>query len=1181
MRKKRKSEIISLISILLIVLILAVPFVSAGWFGDFLKNLFGKSGNLNEDIGNGELASLSGLSEISNCFDSGQNPIPLCTCNDLNQVRNNLGASYILMNDIDCSGFGNFVPIGSSSNYFAGIFNGNGHLIKDLYIHGEHYLGLFSSTSSSSQIKNFGLENVDVSGGNFVGALVGVNRGSISQVFVSGKIVATLTAGGLVGLGAAGGIVSDCYSMADVTGSYKVGGILGYTLSPGTDILRCYSTGKIITTNREVGGLVGFMTSELRSSYSVGEVYGTSAGGLVGICSGCFPQNNYWYDVSGDSAIYGDSNGILSLTKAGSISDFYNKNYGVYTNPPSWDFVNVWRERDNDFPIFQWQCVADCVGKECGDDGCGGSCGTCNTGYSCNAEGICILDCIPQTCQDLGKECEVWDDGCGGSVDCDGCGAGKNCNNGVCESICVPDCEGKQCGEDGCGGSCGVCEDGESCHFNGHCIVLNSLVAYYNFEGNADDVSGNGNNGINYGADFVNGKSGQSASFEEFDSIFVSYDDTFDITDEITLSAWVYVNENTLDSHDGLIYKPHPLDPGQLTSYGLFTEWSTTKPYFRITTETSGLDLIASSDLELNQWHHVLGTYDSDGEMKLYIDGVLDKSRVSDGLILSSTTPLIIGSKGDWYFKGMLDEVKIWNYALSEEEVEEEYWSLCIPQTCQDLGKECGVWDDGCGGSVDCDGCGAGKNCNNGVCKTPIAYYNFEGNADDVSGNGNNGNRDGGKFETGEIGQSYSFDGVDNHIVIPYDSDFNLRDDFTISAWVYPMEKDNIWIIGHDYQWMLYIESGHRLRFYFRGEDGIWYSPFKSNLIDQQEWQYVAATYHNGNVRLYINGQDIIPDSNDFVGQLFDKPSGDCEIGCYFRDKSHSNVKIDEIKVFDFVLDDEQILEEYKRKEERLRGYYPFEGNVYDFTGEGHNGTINGNPALGEGKIGKGYTFDGDGDYINLYPLSGFELIDEVTVSAWIKTSDLPFSAVGIVKRGYWTSSWSMQQYGLMILNGVVNFGIGDGNGGSEQVYGGLVNDNQWHQVVGVLRDNNFLEIYVDGVLKDSIVKTITPVKSNSNILQIIGALKGDGNFFNGMIDEVKIWNYALEPEEILREYQNDFSSDLNNDGLTDQKDLIILSQNMGLSNCISPDWCNGKDITQDGIVNINDVVFVARDLSS
>ena len=95
-------------------------------------------------------------------------------------------------------------------------------------------------------------------------------------------------------------------------------------------------------------------------------------------------------------------------------------------------------------------CVSDCAGKECGPDGCGGSCGLCPEGGYCTAGGQC-KKCFP-ACDD--KECG--DDGCGGS--CGTCpDSAKYCVEGECVANCTPTCEGKECGNDNCGGSCGDC----------------------------------------------------------------------------------------------------------------------------------------------------------------------------------------------------------------------------------------------------------------------------------------------------------------------------------------------------------------------------------------------------------------------------------------------------------------------------------------------------------------------------------------------------------------------------------------------------------------------------------------------------------------------------------------------------------------------------------------------------
>jgi hypothetical protein len=103
-------------------------------------------------------------------------------------------------------------------------------------------------------------------------------------------------------------------------------------------------------------------------------------------------------------------------------------------------------------------CVPACVGFECGDDGCGGICGECADGETCE-NGVCVGACVPQC---AGKECG--NDGCGGS--CGLCDPGCSCVNGKCQGCeCIPDCAGKECGDDACGGSCGECPPGWSCQF--------------------------------------------------------------------------------------------------------------------------------------------------------------------------------------------------------------------------------------------------------------------------------------------------------------------------------------------------------------------------------------------------------------------------------------------------------------------------------------------------------------------------------------------------------------------------------------------------------------------------------------------------------------------------------------------------------------------------------------------
>lgn len=115
-------------------------------------------------------------------------------------------------------------------------------------------------------------------------------------------------------------------------------------------------------------------------------------------------------------------------------------------------------------------CKPNCLGKECGPDGCGGSCGKCVDGF-CDGNGKCQYQCIPKC---AGKECGP--DGCGKM--CGYCPQGKTCNDaGKCIG-CQPQCAEKECGSDGCGGMCGYCPLGKNCSPDGKCVDACDLCPF-------------------------------------------------------------------------------------------------------------------------------------------------------------------------------------------------------------------------------------------------------------------------------------------------------------------------------------------------------------------------------------------------------------------------------------------------------------------------------------------------------------------------------------------------------------------------------------------------------------------------------------------------------------------------------------------------------------------------------
>ena len=119
------------------------------------------------------------------------------------------------------------------------------------------------------------------------------------------------------------------------------------------------------------------------------------------------------------------------------------------------------------------QCSPNCNNKECGDNGCGGSCGSCSTGRTCSS-GVCVSTCT-SSCQSLGYQCgSQWI--CGSYLNCGTCSSGQTCSNGICTTACTSHYE-KRCYSDdvywynSCGNREGReenCDSDERCH-DGEC----------------------------------------------------------------------------------------------------------------------------------------------------------------------------------------------------------------------------------------------------------------------------------------------------------------------------------------------------------------------------------------------------------------------------------------------------------------------------------------------------------------------------------------------------------------------------------------------------------------------------------------------------------------------------------------------------------------------------------------
>jgi hypothetical protein len=517
----------------------------------------------------------------------------------------------------------------------------------------------------------------------------------------------------------------------------------------------------------------------------------------------------------------------------------------------------------------------------------------------------------------------------------------------------------------------------------------NGLVAYYPFNGNANDESGNGNDGTVHGAELADDRFGNNNSSFSFKYGPVSEGGSY-ISAPVanysfgnsprTVSAWV--KPVNTESHVFFSYgnltkgwqSGGHNNPGSDVFYGLgsLVDQNT----FSIGRDGGGE--MVRHNYTPDKWYHVVIKYSNEsGKASLYVDGKL--SAEDDRKYATSTeTDFRIGAFVDNYptWDGLIDDIRIYNRALSEAEVAELY-ELEKPEEL-DL--------------------------NTGL----VAYYPFNGNANDESGNGNDGTVHGAELAEDRFGSSddaYAFDGNGQYIGIPHTDELNFgASNLTISFWISANVVDKtFYIIGKSpgnngtQKWAITYNV-------ITGESGIqfhvnpgnhWVASTKQNL-PLKTWQHITITKTDTRYDIYIDGEHfsngIGPASNG-AGNTAPLTIGSIEGGGFV------NGVIDDVRIYNRALSEAEVAELYElEKPEELDlntglvAYYPFNGNANDESGNGNDGTVHG-AELAEDRFGNGnssFSFkygpvSEGGSYISA-PVANYSFGNSPrTVSVWVK----------------------------------------------------------------------------------------------------------------------------------------------------------------------------------------------------
>ena len=337
------------------------------------------SGQFIEEIIRRDTSGMTTLASVDETTSLTSGTYSISTADELSKLaamtNNGLigeNTEFVLANDIDLSAYSTgegWTPIGiydvinGSTTYFRATFDGNGFVISNLYINrlNDYDQGLFGRVDGA-EIKNIGLENVDVTGMDYVGGLIGLSdgltitnscvTGSISGEFsqvgglvgyngnaeitilnscVTGRVTGDEFVGGLIGSAYAGVSITNSYTTGSVSGngryvaglvgehygidkltitnSYAAGSMKGYCYVGGLvggsselTITNSYATGSVTGNDFCIGGLVGQGYGSITNSYATGSVTGNSdVGGLMGYSDGVVLDNAYYTDTTGQT----------------------------------------------------------------------------------------------------------------------------------------------------------------------------------------------------------------------------------------------------------------------------------------------------------------------------------------------------------------------------------------------------------------------------------------------------------------------------------------------------------------------------------------------------------------------------------------------------------------------------------------------------------------------------------------------------------------------------------------------------------------------------------------------------------------------------------------------------------------------------------------------------------------
>ncbi|MDB9823786.1 BspA family leucine-rich repeat surface protein [Flavobacteriaceae bacterium] len=643
-----------------------------------------------------------------------------------------------------------FNPIGDENTSFTGSYNGQHYSIHNLTVNRptEDYVGLFGKIQNGD-VRFLWLDDVTVSGHEDVGGVVGMmHYSSFDEVHVNGNITGNIAVGGVAGKaydqsmlawtsfegdvkGNSGGnsesdykktgglvghleyssTIDQSWSAGSVNGNYMVGGLVGQNAY--SNIKNSYSRSTVSAEYNVVGGFVGWNQTDsdvtgIQYNFSTGTVNLTSSltsfGGFIGYqssCSSCSTRgnNNYWDTVNSNQS---NSEGGSSLVAG--LTDVDAKDASKYAN---WDFEEAWMISGNlndGYPFIRGNNELDLNDIEFNSTN-NSLIVSLNQAVNQDEEGDDLVKedfvlSIYDPNADLGYSTaslvsstplslEVSTDektltfvvSYTGTFDGDeelrlSPATDDSLDNNNDEAVSSEIYLSVKIGEK------------ITASDLPNYLPTSGLVAWYPFNGNANDLASNPVNGSVSQAVLTTDRNNQTDQAYQFNGadnyIVLAQNDKFSLS-QLTISAWVNTSR----------YNNAVRDQGDsqqvITSNRGYSGWGSgfefytggynidqSDPYLRSAVSWSingngGLDSGENGEFSINEWVHVVYTHDAN-QAQLFVNGVLTSTE-SIGQLSTNAIDTYIGARpqGRHPFTGKIDDVGYWNRALTAAEVAQLY----------------------------------------------------------------------------------------------------------------------------------------------------------------------------------------------------------------------------------------------------------------------------------------------------------------------------------------------------------------------------------------------------------------------------------------------------------------------------------------------------------------------------